>query len=1233
MRLLDFKALKIKLASPETIKSWSHGEVLKPETINYRTLRPEKDGLFCERIFGPTKDWECYCGKYKRIRYKGVVCDKCGVEVTHSKVRRERMGHITLASPVAHIWFFRGPSSKLSLLLGLPPKSIEAVIYFAKYLVTEVNEEERKKCLLTLKEVFNKRKKEIQGNFREKLEEIKKQEQEEKKKTEERIKSNEGRKLALQEIALKFKQKAQNLKEELVLELQKEEENYKNLFDLIKSLTSFSLLTEEEFSLLSNYKVDSFLKAGMGAEVLLEAIKKLDLNKLSLELKEKLSKSGGANYNKIAKRLKFIDSLRKAGVDPSWMIIQVLPVIPPDLRPMVQISGGKFASSDLNDLYRKVINRNNRLKHLITLGAPEIIIRNEKRMLQEAVDNLIDASKKINRRGGQKTRPVRSLSDLLRGKQGRFRQNLLGKRVDYSGRSVIVVGPDLKLNQCGLPKEMALEMFKPFLLRELILSGIAQNVKNAKYILEHRPPEVFDILERITKKHPVLLNRAPTLHKLGIQAFYPVLIEGSAIKIPPCVCAGYNADFDGDQMAVYVPLGEKAKEEAKNLMTPKTNLLKPADGSPITVPSKEMALGCYFITSEDVTIEEYPTVFSSPSEAILAYETGKIGLRQRIRARIKRGEIITTTVGRILFNEVLPPETPFVNEEVTQQTIKSLVTKAMQVWDQDKVVDFLDKLKDFGFWGATISGLSVGVWDCIVYENKRKVIEEAEKKVAELEENFASGLITEEEKRRLSRDIWLETTERLAELTWQQFSSGNSIYLMVGAKLRRVSQDQVKQLSAMQGLVVDPLGKIVELPIKSNFREGLSVFEYLTSARGARKGLTDTALKTSDAGYLTRRLVDAAHDVIVRGEDCQTKRGIKISRQGKRGDKFLTRVLGRVLAENVLDPKTGKILLARNELITDQNIELLEKHNIQEVVVRSPLTCEDKWGVCAHCYGWDLSQRKMVEVGTPVGVIAAQSIGEPGTQLTLRTKQTGGIVGLDVTQGLPRVEELLEIRTPKVFSPISEISGKVQVLRGEDGYTVKIGSTDKKNYQEREYFIPKSMKLLVEDGQLVGPGTQIASGALDVKAVLEIKGLQAAQEYLLEEVQAVYESQGISINDKHFEVIIRKMSDKVRIDDPGDTEFLPGEIVSKRRFEEENENTKKENGKPATAKNVVLGLSRVALYTDSWLSAASFEETTNVLTEVCLENKEDKLLGLKENVIIGRLIPVTPESAKIDQEG
>ncbi len=933
-KLVDFNGLRVRLASPEAIKSWSQGEVTKPETINYRTLKPEKDGLFCERIFGPTKDWECYCGKYKRIRYRGVICDKCGVEVTQSRVRRERMGHISLASPVVHIWFFKGVSSKLSLLLDLPPKGLEAVIYFAQYLVTEVDPKAKKEALARLKKDLAQKKKKLRKDLEKKSQKLKKESGHEGKETKKKIKDKERQLLALEEIRLKLKQASQQLKDEFILETERLEEIYKTIAEIVRNLSDLSLMTEDEYLKLADYKATSFFKVGMGGEVLLKVIEKLDLEKLVVELRIQAKETKGARYFKITKRLRLVEKMRNAGIDPSWMILKVIPVIPPDLRPMVQLSGGRFATSDLNDLYRRVINRNNRLKHLITLGAPEIILRNEKRMLQEAVDNLIDAGKAPTRRYRRQTKPIRSLSDLLKGKQGRFRQNLLGKRVDYSGRSVIVVGPELKLNQCGLPKEMALEMFKPFVLREIILIGLAPNVRSAKYILEHRPPEVFDILEKITKNHPVLLNRAPTLHKLGIQAFYPILVEEKAIRIPPCVCAGFNADFDGDQMAIHIPLGEKAKKEAIELMRPENNLLRPADGSPITIPDKEMALGCYFLTSIDLQLELSPTIFSATGEAILAYQEGKLELRRLVKVRIDN-RMMETTVGRLLFNEIMPQGIPFVNDTVRQRTIKALITRAMQICETGEVVEMIDGLKSLGFWGSTISGLSVGVWDCHFYPEKQKVIGEANKKAAQTEQNFNQGLITEQERRRLIQEIWMDTTEDLAERTWQRFGPQNSVYLIVDAGLRRTSKDQVKQLSAMQGLVVDPLGKIVELPIKSNFREGLSVFEYLTSARGARKGLTDTALKTSDAGYLTRRLVDATHDIVVREKDCKTKKGIKISRREKRGEKFLERVLGRVLAEKVVDPKTKKTLLKRGELVTDGNLGLLEKHRLDEVQVRS----------------------------------------------------------------------------------------------------------------------------------------------------------------------------------------------------------------------------------------------------------------------------------------------------------
>jgi DNA-directed RNA polymerase subunit beta' len=1230
-KIVDFSGLKIKLASPEKIKSWSHGEVIKPETINYRTLKPEKDGLFCERIFGPTKDWECYCGKYKRIRYRGIVCDRCGVEVTQARVRRERMGHINLASPVVHIWYFKSTPSKLSLILDISPKDLESIIYFAKYLITKVDQEKKKKILKNLNDELEKEKKSLKDNLESEIKGLEKDKTKEEKETKKKIKNKEQQILALEEIRLKIKQKIQSLRDDFVVEQDKLENEYRELIDFVKAVRELNLLTEDQYFRLASMKAISFLKFGMGAEVLLEVLKDLDLKKLAVELRQEAKETTGARHIKATKRLSLIEEMRRTEIDPSWTILRILPVIPPDLRPMVQLSGGRFATSDLNDLYRRVINRNNRLKHLIDLGAPEIILRNEKRMLQEAVDSLIDVSKSPVKRLRRRAQPFRCLSDILRGKQGRFRQNLLGKRVDYSGRSVIVVGPELKITQCGLPKEMALELFKPFVLKELILSGIAPNVKSAKYTLEHRPPEVYDILERITKGHLVLLNRAPTLHKLGIQAFYPVLVEGNSIKLHPCVCKGFNADFDGDQMAVHVPLGKKAQEEAAKYMRADHNLLKPADGSPITIPDKEMALGCYFLTSIDGHQEIYPTVFSNAKEAILVHQEGKIKLRQLIKVRVDK-KVLETTVGRVLFNEILPDEISFVNDDVRQGTVQSLVTRAIQICEEERIVKLVDDLKDIGFKYSTQSGISSGIFDCLIYPEKERIIKESNEKANQLEKNFIQGLITEEEKRRLAKEIWLETAEELADLTWKEFKPGNSIRLVIDAGLGRTSKEQVKQLSAMQGLVVDPLGKIVELPIKSNFREGLSVFEYVTSARGSRKGLTDTALKTADAGYLTRRLVDAVHDIILREEDCKTKEGIVITRKkkDKRAAKFFLRVKGRILAESVLDPKTKKVLIKRGELITDQNAGILETHKIEKVKVRSPLTCESRYGLCAKCYGWDMSNKKMAEVGSPVGVLAAQSIGEPGTQLTLKTKHFGGIVVSDVTQGLPRVEEIFEARLPKVVSPLAEISGKVTVIEMDDGYKVKIKTTGQKPIEEREYIIPAVSKLNVKDGQLIAAGERISSGSLDIKDVLQVKGLQAAQEYLIEELQTVYESQGIPIHDKHFEIIARRMSDKVRIETAGDTTLLPGEFISKSSFGEENAGILAEGGEPATAKVIILGLTRVSLYTDSWLSAASFQETTNILTTASLEGKEDRLMGLKENVIIGRLIPVTPERLKED---
>lgn len=1229
--LSGFKSLVIRLASPEDIRRWSRGEITKPETINYRTLKPEKDGLFDERIFGPTKDWECYCGKYKRIRYKGVVCDKCGVEVTQSRVRRERMGHISLASPVIHVWFFKGAPSKVSLLLDVPPRAIDQVIYFARYLVLSVEEKKKKEAVRRLEKSRKVREQEIKKIYKERSASLKLKSGESKEKITKKIKDKEQLSLAIGEIELDLRKKKAALAEEENAILSKTQELFESLISIVTGLKELSILTEEENEELVSYDATDFFEAKMGADAVLAAIKKVNLEELTANLRIEVEEAKGssARFVKLAKRLKVVDGMRRAKIDPSWMVLRVLPVLPPDLRPMVQLSGGRFATSDLNDLYRRVINRNNRLKHLISLGAPEIILKNEKRMLQESVDSLFDASQRKATRRGRGRQPLRSLSDMLKGKQGRFRQNLLGKRVDYSGRSVIIVGPELKLNQCGLPKEMALEMFKPFVLREMITRGIAPNVKSAKNMLERKPSEVFDILEEITQKHPVLLNRAPTLHKLSIQAFYPVLIEGSAIRIHPAICAGFNADFDGDQMAVHVPLSKKAVNEARDLMLPEHNLLRPADGTPIATPaSKEMALGVYYLTSDDPRIEPCKTIFADTQEVVLAYQCGKVELRQAITVRIN-GKLIETTIGRIIFNEVLPEGSDYVNEPVTSTIIKKVFTEAYAVRDRTKVVEMIDAVKDLGFFGGTISGLSFGIFDAKVYPGKERLLREADKKVSEHENNFAQGLITQEEKKRLSQEVWIDATEELADKTWDILDTSSPIKVVIEAKVGRASRDQVKQLAAIRGLIVDPLGKIVELPIKSNFREGLSVFEYVTSSRGSRKGLTDTALKTADAGYLTRRLVDVAHDVLIRTQDCGTDKGFAI-RRAPRHQNFVSRIIGRVAVEDVkIDKKT---IVSKGDLIEEDKAYEIEKADIDELYVRSPLTCACRYGICANCYGWDLSNQQMVEIGMPVGVVAAQSIGEPGTQLTLRTKHTGGVVGVDVTQGLPRVEELFEARTPKILAPLTGISGKVRVVETDEGWKVTVTSVQTKPREEREYIIPKTIKLAIKDKQLIDAGAPLATGSLDIKEILSIKGLRDAQEYLVNEIQKVYESQGIPINDKHFEVIARKMSDEVSVVTSGDTPLLPGELVDKSIFEEENEKVLAAGGEPASAQQVILGITRRALFTESWLSAASFEQTTDVLTNAALLGKEDKLIGLKENVIIGRLIPVTPERATLSQE-
>jgi len=1221
--LVDFLTLTIKIASPEDIASWSHGEVTKPETINYRTLKPEKDGLFCEKIFGPTKDWECYCGKYKRIRYKGIICDKCGVEVTNSRVRRERMGHLKLACPVAHIWFFKGAPSKISLLLDISPRALSGVIYFARYVVLTTDDEKRKQIIAQLDVKLEEVKQELETKFAQKIAEAQEMADKKLEEIKGKIKGKDQQKIAIEEAAIKTKRELSRLRENLQSEKETAEEVYKTVGTLVKKIDLKTILSEDEYLKLVDYEADSFMEVGMGAESVLKLLKNLDLEKEASELRQVTREAKGQKRIKAIKHLRIVEGLRKAGIDPSWMIMTVCPVIPPDLRPMVQLSGGRFATSDLNDLYRRVINRNNRLKHLINLGAPEIILRNEKRMLQEAVDTLIDASQARQSAKRRGTKELKSLSEMLKGKQGRFRQNLLGKRVDYSGRSVIVVGPELALNQCGLPKDMALEMFKPFVLRELIFRGLAPNVKSAKHVLERRPPEVYDILEEITKNHPVLLNRAPTLHKLGIQAFYPVLIEGNAIRLHPSVCAGYNADFDGDQMAVHVPLSKEACDEAINLMMPEKNLLKPADGSPITIPNKNIVLGIYFLTTfTNDASAAINTVFASTLEANTAYLAKKIGLRQAIKVMIE-GKIIETSVGRIWFNEILPSDMDFVNQAISASILKAMMNDAMHRYGYEQMMTMIDNVKALGFKAETVSGLSVSVQDCTIVDDKGKIIIKANQKAEEIDSNYKLGLITREEKKRLSIDLWLETSDELAEKTWNAFEDINPVKIMINSGGTRASKDQVKQLAAMRGLSVDPLGKIVELPTKSNFREGLSVFEYVTAARGSRKGLTDSAVKTANAGYLTRRLVDVSHEVIIRTEDCGTSDFIEIIREESREKAFVARITGRVAAKNVKDPESGKVIVEKENYITEKSAEQIAKTKITKVAIYSPLTCVAHHGLCQKCYGWDFATKKTAAIGAPVGVVAAQSIGEPGTQLTMRVKHTGGVVMQDVTQGLPRVEELFELRVPKYLSPISEIAGKVSVDETEAGYAVTVTNENEKPVDQRTYVVPLTSTLKIKDKQLIPMGQQLATGGADPKEILRIKGLRSAQNYLITELQAVYESQGISINDKHFEVI------KVKVETTGDTSLLPGELVKRHKFESDNAAVVAAGGEPATAVQILLGVTRASLYTDSWLSASSFQETSSVLTDAATLGREDHLIGLKENVIIGRLIPTSEDRARL----
>ncbi len=1157
----NFDAIQIGLASPEKIREWSFGEVKKPETINYRTLKPEKDGLFCERIFGPQKDWECNCGKYKRVRYKGVVCDRCGVEVTRAKVRRERMGHIELAVPVSHIWYFKGIPSRMGLILDMSPRLLEKVLYFAAYVVIEP-----------------------------------------------------GR----------------------------------------TGLMKNQILSEKEYrEELEKYGEGAF-KAGMGAEAVLEMLQAIDLEALYEELKSELDGAKGQKKIRTVRRLEVVDSFRQSGNKPEWMIMPVIPVIPPEIRPMVQLDGGRFATSDLNDLYRRVINRNNRLKRLLDLGAPEIIVRNEKRMLQEAVDALIDNGRRGRPVTGPGNRPLKSLSDMLKGKQGRFRQNLLGKRVDYSGRSVIVVGPELKIYQCGLPKKMALELFKPFVMKKLVQDGLAHNIKSAKRMVERVRPEVWDVLESVISEHPVLLNRAPTLHRLGIQAFEPVLVEGKALKLHPLVCTAFNADFDGDQMAVHLPLSAEAQAEARFLMLSANNLLKPQDGNPVTVPTQDMVLGSYYLTIQIDDEIGAGKVFSSEDEATLAYTNGAVGLHAPIKVRISReinGEIVTgiidATVGRLIFNEKIPQDLGFVDRtkpenalalevdfRVDKKKLGQIIDKSIKIHGITETATLLDDVKAMGFKYSTRGAITVGVADMEIPEEKKIYLAEAEEEIEKVTKKYLRGLLTNEERYQKVIQIWSETSNKVTDALMKSLDELNPIFMMANSGARG-SVNQIRQLAAMRGLMADTTGRTIEIPIKANFREGLTVLEYFISTHGARKGLTDTALRTADSGYLTRRLVDVSQEVIIREDDCGTDDGI-IVRDIKDGneiiEKIKDRLVGRVVCEDVVDPKTGEVIVEKNKMVTPAQADIIQDSEIESVKIRSVLKCRSKVGVCAKCYGHNLANGEAVNIGEAVGIIAAQSIGEPGTQLTMRTFHAGGVAGGDdITQGLPRVEELFEARKPKGLAIIAEIGGRVKITENKKKREVTILNDEIGD--SATYLIPYGSRIKVREDQVIEAGDELTEGSVNPHDILAIKGYTAVQDYLIQEVQRVYRLQGVDINDKHIEVIVRQMMHKVKVEDAGDTSFLTGSLVERYDLERVNIQMRAEGKAEAVHSEVLMGITKAALATDSFLSAASFQETTRVLTEAAIKGKIDPLVGLKENVIIGKLVPAgtgTPQYSYVD---
>ncbi len=1383
----DFNAIRISLASPEQIRSWSYGEVTKPETINYRTLKPEKDGLFCERIFGPTKDWECYCGKYKRVRFKGIVCDKCGVEVARSKVRRERMGHIELASPVSHIWYFKGTPSRIGLLLDLSPRNLERILYFALYVITHIDEEARQRELMHIDEELIKLDQNLDEKVVERIDSLKEkresdiqdavkrtsvdQQKIEARREQELEAAREAESVTRAELEAAMAHEAEeniifgptdrvivkqgdvvtpkdletlervaeacrndiveNARRELeTIQMQSEREaerlkvDYQGQIDSVQTqletqrvdrrqrleqlrrdlegLKKMDLLQENRYRELRDAFGSDVFRAGMGAEAVRELIGALDMDKLAADLRNEISSTVGQRRKKATKRLKVVEAFRKSNTSPEWMILTVLPVLPPDLRPMVQLDGGRFATSDLNDLYRRVINRNNRLKRLLELGAPEIIIRNEKRMLQEACDALIDNGRRGRAVAGSGNHKLKSLSDMLKGKQGRFRQNLLGKRVDYSGRSVIVVGPDLKLHQCGLPKKMALELFKPFVMRKLVEQGFAHNIKSAKRFVERVKPEVWDVLEEVIKDHPVLLNRAPTLHRLGIQAFEAVLVEGSAIQLHPLVCSAFNADFDGDQMAVHVPLSEKAQDEARRSMLSTRNLLSPATGEPSIGASQDMVLGCFYLTQDRPGMKGEGRMFTDTSEALLAYQHGVVDLQALIKVRLgdtdvydvpppakatmrANGKLVETTVGRLILNEALPERLRFKNYPMKKENLKQIIGECFKEYGRVKTAELADEIKRLGFAYATKVGVTIAISDVKVPVGKQEELARADAKIAELEEQYREGLITDNERYQQTVDAWNEATENVTKMVESTLDPYGSIYTIAKSGATKAKFQQIRQLSGMRGLMASPSGKIIDIPIRGNFREGLSVLEYFISSHGARKGLADTALRTAESGYLTRRLIDVAQDVIVTEEDCGTTEGILITEEDSKEmmlPDIRDRLKGRVLA----DPIPGFDSVEVGDELTDDIVDQIVNAGIKAVRVRSVLGCLAHRGVCRKCYGRDLAANALAGLGGAVGIIAAQSIGEPGTQLTMRTFHTGGIAGAqgDITQGLPRVEELFEARVPKDKAEISEIDGVVEIVKDEstgartvrvvstnvffdeyplpEGSQVLVNDRDKvqkdqaialmpaedgnepipvlartegealsnadgllsirfEEREERSYSIPAARNIAVTQGQKIQAGTALTAGQPDPQDVLRIQGREAVQMYLVKEVQKVYRNTGVYINDKHIEVIIRQMLRRVKVDDPGDTEMLPNDLVDRFVYADTNAHVLAEGGEPATAQTVLLGVTKASLNTDSFLAAASFQETTRVLTEAAIEAQTDHLVGLKENVIIGKLIP------------